>query len=100
MTVRATTARMGAPAWMVSTPTTASARPSGQVMPPPAARVAQGWAERMDPAPGDAGDRVGRAVLLCSDAHRACGSWAAPASCRCPVPWQVSTAPRTWTNAS
>lgn len=31
MTVRATTARMEAPVWMVSTPTTASARPSGQV---------------------------------------------------------------------
>lgn len=32
MTVQGTTAGMGAPAWMVSTPTTASARPSGQVV--------------------------------------------------------------------
>lgn len=36
MTVRGTTAGTGAPAWTASTPTTASARPSGQV----AARVA------------------------------------------------------------
>lgn len=50
-TVRATTARMEAPAWTVSTPTTASARPSGQVKPPPAARVARGWAGRKDPTP-------------------------------------------------
>lgn len=100
MTVQATTARMGAPAWTVSTPTTASARPSGQVTPLPAARVAQGWAGGTDPALGDVRDRVRRAVLLRSDAHGACGSWAAPASRRCPVPWQVSTAPRTWMSAS
>lgn len=64
------------------------------------ARVAQGWAGGTDPALGDVRDRVRRAVLLRSDARGACGSWAAPASRRCPVPWQVSTAPRTWTSAS
>lgn len=92
MTVRATTARMGAPAWTASTPTTASAHRSGQVM--PAVRVAQGWAGSTGAARGDVGHSVGRAVLLHS------GSGSVPASCRCPVPRQVSTALRTWTSAS
>lgn len=61
-TVQATTARMGAPAWTASTPTTASAHLSGQVV--LGMRVAQGWAGRMDPAQGDVGHSEGRAVLL------------------------------------
>lgn len=48
MTVQATTARMGARVWTVSTPTTASAHLSGQVM--LGMRVAQGWAGRAGPA--------------------------------------------------
>lgn len=100
MTVQATTARMGAPAWMVSIPTTASVLLSGQVTSVMTVMVAQSWVGKTGPTMGDAEDQVGRALLHHSDANRACGSWAAPASCRCPVLLQVSTALRMWTSAS
>lgn len=55
-----------------------------------------GWQD--GPCPGDAGDwESGAASQRCL---WSLWSWAAPASYRCPVPWQVSTAPRTWTSAS
>lgn len=93
MTVRAITARMGAPAWMASTPTTASAHPSGQVMLPPAAKVAQGWAGRMDPAPGGCrvpGGESCPALQQCSQSVQELGS-ASLMQVPCPLAGQYCT---------
>lgn len=82
MTVQATTARMGVPAWTVSTPTTASARLSGQVTVLSALGVARAGLGT-DPVPGDAGDCVGRTVPFTAMLTEPAG-----ASRRCPVPYR------------